>query len=71
MSEPSGPAWQGRWGEGTEMKLMTQNLAWDAVSPPTTENTTEAVIVENFETALILHAQQPSFTAVEQDGPDH
>ncbi len=71
MSEPSEPALQERRVKGAEMKLMTQNIAWDAVPPPTTEDTTEAVIVENFETALILHAQRPSFTAVEQDGPDH
>ncbi len=71
MSEASERAWQERRGEGAEMKLMTQSLAWDAVPPPTTEDTTEADIVENFETALILHAQRPSFTAIEQDGPDH
>ncbi len=53
------------------MKLMTPNIAWDAVPPQTTEDTTEAVIVENFETALILHAQRTSFTAIEQAGPDH
>ncbi len=50
---------------------MTQNIAWDAVPPPTTEDTAEAVVVENFQTALILYAQRPRFTAVEQDGPDH
>ncbi len=71
MSEPSEPAWQERWGEGAEVKLMTQNIAWDAVPPPPTEDTAEAVIVENFETALILPAQRPSFTAVEQDSPGH
>ncbi len=71
MSEPSEPALQEGWGEGAEMKLMTQNPAWDAVPPRTTVDTTEAVIVENFETVLILHAQRRSFTAIEQDGPDH
>ncbi len=71
LSEPSEPALQERWVEGAEVKLTTQDIAWDAVPPPTTGNTAEAVIVGNFETALILHAQRPSFTAVEQDGPDH
>ncbi len=63
MSEPPEPALQERSGEGAEVNLMTQNIAWDAVPPPTTEDTTEAVIVENFETALILYAQRPGFTA--------
>ncbi len=66
MSEPSEPA----LGEGAKVKLMTQNVAWDAVPPPTTEGTAEAVVVENFETALTLFAQWPIFTAVEQDNPD-
>ncbi len=57
--------------EGAEVKLMTENIAFNAVPSPTPEDTVEAVIVENFERALILHAQRPSFTAVEQDGPDH
>ncbi len=50
---------------------MTQNIAWDWVPPPTTDDTAEAAVVENIETALILYAQMPSFTAVEQDSPDH
>ncbi len=47
---------------------MTQNIAWDTVPPPTTEDTTEAVVVGNFE---ILYAQRPGSTSVEQDSPDH
>ncbi len=43
---------------------MTQNIALDAVPPPTTEDTVEAVVVENFETALILYAQRPGFTGL-------
>ncbi len=50
---------------------MTQNITWDAVPPAITEDTAEAVVVENFETALILYAQRPGFTTVEQDSPDH
>ncbi len=50
---------------------MTQTTAWDAVPPLTTGDTAETVVIENFETALILYAQRPGFTAVEQDSPDH
>ncbi len=50
---------------------MTQNIAWDTVPPPTTEDTAEAVVVGNFGTALIIYAQRPSFTTVEQDSPAH
>ncbi len=68
MTERLGPGLQEGWGGGVlEVKLMTQNIAWDAVQPPTTEDTAEAGIVENLETALIFHAQWLSFTAVEQD----
>ncbi len=52
------------------MKLMTQDIAWDAVPPALTEYNAEAVVVENFETALTLFAQRLSFTAVEQKSPD-
>ncbi len=58
-------------GKGAEMKLMTQNIAWDAVPPPMTEDSAAAVVVENFETALILYVQRPGFTAIKQDSPDH
>ncbi len=51
------------------MELVTQNSARDAVPTPTTDDMAEAVVVEK--TALILYAQRPSFTAVEQDSPDH
>ncbi len=50
---------------------MTQKIAWDAVPAPTTEDTTESVVVENYEIVLTLYAQQPGFTAVKQDSPDH
>ncbi len=58
-------------GVSVEVKLMKQNISWDAVSTLTTEDAAEAVVVEKFEAALILVAQRPSFTAIEQDGPDH
>ncbi len=58
-------------GEGAEVKLMMLNIAWDAVPPPTTEDTVKAVVVENFETTLFVYAQRPRFTAVKQDIPDH
>ncbi len=70
MSEPAEPALQERCEEGAEVKLMTQNIAWDVV-PPTTEDTAEAASVKNFETALILYAQRPGFRTVKQDRPDH
>ncbi len=41
------------------MKLMTQNIALDAVPPPTTGDMANAVVVKNFE------------TAVEEESPDH
>ncbi len=50
---------------------MTKNFAWDTVTPPTTEDTAEAVGVKNLKTALILYAQGPGFTALKQDSPDH
>ncbi len=59
-SAPLEPALQERWREGAEVKLMKQNLAWESVPPPTTEDTTEAVIVKNFETALIQRSGQVS-----------
>ncbi len=49
---------------------MTQNFARDTVTPPTTQDTAEAVVVKNFETALILYAQGRGFTAVKQDSSD-
>ncbi len=49
----------GTLGEGAKVKLMRQNIVWDAVPPLTTKNTVEAVVVKNFETALILYAQWP------------
>ncbi len=56
----------GRIGEADDA-----NIALDADPTPTTEDTAEAVVVENFETALILYTQRPSFTAVEQLSPGH
>ncbi len=41
----------------SKILLVTDgNIAWDAVPPPTTVDTTEAVVVDNFKTALILNA---------------
>ncbi len=71
MSEPSEPALQEHWREGAQVKAMTPNFVRDAVTPPTTEDTAEAVVVKNFKTALILYAQGPGFTAVKQDSSDH
>ncbi len=48
MSETSESALKERWAEGAKVNLMTQNIAWDAVPPPPTEDTAEAVVVENF-----------------------
>ncbi len=56
MSKPSEAALQEHWREGAEVKAMTQNSARDTVTPPTTEDTAEAVVVKNFKTALILNA---------------
>ncbi len=67
MSDPLEPALNESCGDGAEVNLMTQIIAWDAVPPPTNEDMAEAVIFENFERAQILHAQRPSFTAVEQE----
>ncbi len=50
---------------------MTQNFARDTVTPTTTGDMDEAVVVKNFKTALILYAQGPGFTAVKQDSSDH
>ncbi len=61
MSEPSAPALQEHWRESAEVKAMTQNFARDTVTPPTTEDTTEAVVVNNFKTALILYAHGARF----------
>ncbi len=63
MSEPSEPALQEYRWEGAEVKAITQNFARDTVTPTTTEDTAEAVAVENFKSALILYAQGPGFTA--------
>ncbi len=71
MSEPSEPALQVPWREGAEVKAMTQNFARDTVTPPTTEDTAEAVVIKNFKTSLILYAHGPDFTAVKQDNSDH
>ncbi len=69
MPEASEPALWKRRGEGAEVTLMTQKIAWDAVPAPTTEDTVEAVFIENYETALVLYAQRLSFTAVKQGSP--
>ncbi len=53
------------------LKLMSQNIAWNTVAPPVTEDLAEAVVAEHFETALILCAQRLRFTAEEQDSPHH
>ncbi len=50
---------------------MTQNWARDTVTPPTTEDTADAVVVKNYKTALILYAQGLGFTAVKQDSSEH
>ncbi len=71
MPEPSEPALQEHWREGADVKAMTQNFARDTVTPPTTEDIAEAVVVKNFKTALILYAQGPGFTSVKQDMSDH
>ncbi len=71
MSEPSEPALQEYWREGAEVKAMTQNFARDSVTPTTTEDTAEAVIVKTFKRTRILYAQGPGFTAVKQDSSDH
>ncbi len=71
MSGPSEPALQEHRREGAEVKTMTQNFARDTVTPPTTEDMVEAVFVEIVQTALILYAQRPGFTAVKQDSIDH
>ncbi len=50
---------------------MTQNFTNDTVTPPTTEETAEAVVVKIFKTALILYTQGQVFTVVKQDSSDH
>ncbi len=51
---------------------MTQNVAWEAVPPPTTEDTAEVVVVEMF---LIPYAQRPEVQipslSVESDDYDN
>ncbi len=45
-------------------------MARDTVTPTTTEDTAEAVVVKHFKTALILNAYGPGFAAVKYDSPD-
>ncbi len=56
-SEPRKPPLSTCWWGGSEVKAMTQHFARDTVTPPTTEDTAEVVVVKNFKTALILYAQ--------------
>ncbi len=50
---------------------MTSNIVWDAVPPPTTEDTGEAVVGKNVKTTLIFYEQRSGFTAVKHESPDH
>ncbi len=56
VSEPSEPALQEHWREGAEVEAMTSNFARDALTPTTTEDTAEVIVVKNFKRALILNA---------------